>query len=553
MKKIFIGILVLCAVVVLGFAGYRGYAIWNQQQLIRQANECLLQDNLPGAMIALRNLLAIDHLNYAACRLMGDLAEKNHSDQVVEWRRRLVQIEPESFTNRLMLARSASQYGDFAMAQRSLDGVSAADKQTAIFHQTQGEVALASQRLDDAQAQLTEAEQLDPNNPRLSFELATVRLFSTNASIAAQGLASLQHLATNPSVRMDSLRQLAEDALRHTNTAQALAYSRQVLAETNAEFSDRLVELDLLRLAQDPRQSEFLTRLQGESSTSPLKSYQLGKWLLANSKPERTLAWIQNLPASTRTNLPLPLLETDCRMLLKDWKGLLTTLSAQSWGANECGRLIACLRAYKELGQISSAKITWFQALKSANNQPMQLQELLEACTRWNWPAEQLEVLWTIVNNYPDNTRALQVLVGRLYAEGQTHALMSLSSQALLEHPNELGLMNNLAATALLLEAWEKKPHQIAREIYTRCPTNANYMVTYAYSLMVQKHPADALKIMEQINPVQLEEPGTAAYYGLILNAVGQREKALHYMNLALQGRLLPEERKLVERAKGYK
>ena len=551
MKKLFVVILGLCLVAVLGFAGYRGYSIWTQKRLMRTTHEYLEKGNLQGALLSLRNVLELNPHNLEACRLMGDFAELMHSDQVIEWRRRVVEIDPESLTNRLVLARTAIGFGDVATAQKTLDGVSANGKKTSLFYQIEGLVALANRRLDLAEAQFVEALKLEPNNPGLQLNLALIRLQGSNPQAAAAGRTTLQNLTANPAIRCEAWRQLAMDAVGHTNFEQALTYSRQVLAETNASFNDRLLHLDLLRITQDARQPAFLARLQGECTTNSAAAYQLGKWLLANSKPETTLAWVKTLPATTRTNLPVPLLETDCHLLLKDWSGLLTSLTGQYWGRLECVRLVSCVRAYKELGQATSAKTTWIQALKATGNQAGQLQQLMDAATRWKWPAEQEEILWAVVNHYPDDMGALQALSGQLCSEGQTRALMKLSSQALQGHQNNLELMNNVAVTALLLEAWEKKPHELAREVYTRCPTNASYISTYAFSQLLQKKPADALKTMEQIKPEQLEKPGLAAYYGVILHAAGKQEQARHYLELAAKATLLPEERKLVERATG--
>ena len=160
--------------------------------------------------------------------------------------------------------------------------------------------------------------------------------------------------------------------------------------------------------------------------------------------------------------------------------------------------------------------------------------------------------MWAVVNHYPDDMEALRALSAQLCGEGRTRALMTLSSQALQAHKNNLELMNNVAVTAMLLEAWEKKPHELARDVYTRCPTNASYISTYAYSQLLQKHPADALKTMEQIKPEQLEKPGLAAYYGVILDVAGKRDRARHYLDLALKATLLPEEQKLVDLARRH-
>ena len=102
----------------------------------------------------------------------------------------------------------------------------------------------------------------------------------------------------------------------------------------------------------------------------------------------------------------------------------------------------------------------------------------------------------------------------------------------------------------MLLQAWEKKPHELAREVYQKGTTNSAFVSTYAYSLLVQQKAGEALKIIEQLSPQQLEDTSVAGYYGLVLQANGQREKAKKYFDLTAKAKLLPEEQKLVENAK---
>jgi hypothetical protein len=55
---------------------------------------------------------------------------------------------------------------------------------------------------------------------------------------------------------------------------------------------------------------------------------------------------------------------------------------------------------------------------------------------------------------------------------------------------------------------------------------------------------------MQQLPPKALEDPSIAGYYGLILQATGDRAKARAYLQWASKAKLLPEEQKLFERAK---
>ena len=110
--------------------------------------------------------------------------------------------------------------------------------------------------------------------------------------------------------------------------------------------------------------------------------------------------------------------------------------------------------------------------------------------------------------------------------------------------------MNNLARAALLTESWDNNPLDLAREIYTKSPTNAAFVSTYAYALLAQKQPAEALKTIERLTAEQLQDPSIALYYGLILKATGNAAKAGPYFVIAAKARMLPEEQKLLERAR---
>jgi tetratricopeptide (TPR) repeat protein len=257
------------------------------------------------------------------------------------------------------------------------------------------------------------------------------------------------------------------------------------------------------------------------------------------------------LSPATRTNLPVPMVQADCYIAQKNWTALQTNLAKQNWSDLDCLRLACRARAFKEQNLTSSAKTEWTQAMKAAGNRRELLVQLLNTTGLWNWPQEQEDVLWAIVSSGPRETSAAELLSSRLYAAGRTRSLMTLYGVALRNDPGSPGLMNNLAMTALLLESWDKKPHELAREAYTKAPTNASFASTYAYSLLVQRQGAEALKVMERLPPEALQKPSIAAYYGLVLKATGNAAKAKQCFDLAAKAKLLPEEQKLIDNARG--
>jgi hypothetical protein len=300
------------------------------------------------------------------------------------------------------------------------------------------------------------------------------------------------------------------------------------------------------------RENEFqssLAVLESDAAKDSRKIYELVMWQSATTGPAEALNWLQTLPIETQTNQPAALLAAQCRSALCDWTGLQASLRHQNWAELEFIR-----HAYQSLslrGQdlISSSSIEWQKALTAAKNRKEALLMLYRLATAWNWAGQKEELLWALVRNYPTEKWAAVSLSKTFLVEGRTRSLMALYSQQVNANRLDLSARNNLAMTALLLGAWELRPHDLAREVYRRAQANPAYVSTYAFSLHIQKKDDSALKVLEKLTPQQLEDPAIACYYGLILRASGKVERARKYLGLAANARLLPEERKLVEEA----
>jgi tetratricopeptide (TPR) repeat protein len=534
-----------------GFGSYRGYKIWKQKHLIRQAREFISKGDSPNALLCLRQALQSNSSNVEACRLMATYAELARSPQAVFWRGRLVELEPNSLSNRVALATVALAVGDANLAQSALDGVDGPGRKTALYHKAAGALDITCRRLPEADAHFSEAARLEPANPTSQLNLASLRVQMDQPQTSDQGRAALQALCAYPAVRCDAMRRLILDALHHTNLTSALAWSQKLLQDSNSAFSDRMGHLGILHASTNDQQAAFLAGLQREAANSPVKTYEVAKWLLvATRQPGAALAWMKTLPSTTRTNLPVPMIEADCYMAAKDWTSLQTNLVAQNWADLDCLRRTCLAIAYRELGLAASAKTEWLAAMKGAGGHRELLVQLLATARVWNWPQEQEDVLWAIVNRFPKDQLAAQALTSRLYSAGKTRSLLTLFNLQWQNNRTNLSFMNNLALTAILLEAWEKKPHELAREVYQKGSTNSAFVSTYAYSLLAQQKAGEALRILEQLSPQQLADPAIAGYYGLVLQANGQREKAKKYLDLTAKATLLPEEQKLVDKAR---
>jgi hypothetical protein len=76
------------------------------------------------------------------------------------------------------------------------------------------------------------------------------------------------------------------------------------------------------------------------------------------------------------------------------------------------------------------------------------------------------------------------------------------------------------------------------------------FVSTYAFSLHVQGRSAEGLKLIETLKPARLDDPSVASYYGVLLAASGEKEKAQRYFEKAEKAPILPEEMALISEAR---
>lgn len=533
-----------------GYATYRGYKSVRQTRLVKQARSHMAKSDPKKALLVLQQALRYNPRDVEASRLMADLAEAGGSPAAIVWRSRVADSRSASLEDRLALAQTAMKFGDFASATNALDKVDPAGQKTAAYHNVAGSIAIGARQPAQAERHFVEASRLEPQNPLPQLNLSVIRLYGTNGPALEESRRTLKRISvegTNSALRAQALRELAVDAMRQGQTEAALNLTQQLIGETNSLFQDRLLRLQVLREGKKAEFKPALAAFQAEAASQPVKIYELATWQLANTSVSETLAWLLRLPVGIQTNPPVSLLVAECHVLLKNWAKLQSTVEVQNWGDLDFIRHAFKAHALREQSLTAGAKSEWELCLKAANNQKSSLSMLLRLAASWNWESEGEELLWTIVNRYPDEKWAFQVLNRTLFLNGRTRPLMMLYSQELKRSPTDLAMKNNLAMTALLLEAKELKPHDLAREAYQKAPTNSSYVSTYAFSLYLQGKNSEALKVMQSLKPKDLEDPQVAGYYGLILKATGDKAGAGAYLGWAFRAQMLPEEKKLFE------
>jgi predicted Zn-dependent protease len=453
-------------------------------------------------------------------------------------------------TNRLDWAQTAVKLGDAKSAEDALSGLDEDAKSSARYHKVAAAVAWIQGRKEEAEEHYQKALRLEPGNPSNVLNLGTVGLVSTNAQEAAAARRSLlAFAATNQSYALDALRHLAQEAAKRRNVAEALAYTSRLATNPAATFADKIDHLNLLKVAEKPDASSWLSTLKQQATNSANDVFVLGRWLSRTEGPTNALTWLLSLPQAVQTNPPVPLLISDSQVVTKDWSGLLSTVGEKDWGESEVMRLAFESLARRSLGQTNEADTLWKRARRQSARHLDRLYHLVQQSTAWRWAPERREVLTEIVSEFPRERWAVDLLVNQLAESGATEELEQLVYRLSLTEPSNVKLKAFHARLALLRKNQLPNAHRLAKEAYDRAPDDPVVMSTYAYSLMLQGQSDEAVRLLDNLKPQALQNPWVATCYGFIEAQLGNKKAAREPLERAKSAKLLPEEVELVRQA----
>lgn len=548
-KKTVIFILVMATV---GFAGWFGHKVYQkttEYHLIAEARVYLAKNDERNANLCLQRALQINPYNAETCSLWADMLEAIGSPSGINWRIRAAQLQTNSVSYRLAWAETALRMNDLPSAVQALRGVDAKSRTTVGFHKLAGVLAWDYHGYADAENEFSEALRLEPTNQVVQLNLATVRLFSTNQLVVESARHSLEEVPANSPLHLTSIRYLAADAVAHKSLERALFFSQEIVTDTNANFGDKLSHLKLLRDAGNTGYEAWRSSVTKEAVTSPEKVFALSHWIQLQDSPEKAITWLQALPLTMQTNQPVPLAMTDCLIALKNWNGVLAITDHQDWDELNYYRLALGAFAHRNLTESRRGEADWEKAFQLSSSHLDRLARLNQMTTLWEWSAERKEVLSQILAQFPKEGWAGEQLVALLYADGKTRDLAELLDKMSTANPNDNRLKNNLASVLLLLKSDMEKAHRLASESYGISPKDPFVDCVYAYSLMLQSRPTEAVKVLDQLKPEYLKEPSIAAYYGVVQALAGHKDIARAPLKLAENAHLLPEQLDLVRRA----
>jgi tetratricopeptide (TPR) repeat protein len=528
------------------------YRHWKERRFVTEAQAFMAKGDYANGSLCARQALALNPSNLVACQLMAGVAEMVGSPAVLDWRRRLAEVSPTP-ENRLALAATALRFQQppYPLAVQILDDLRPGTTNMPIFYVVSADLAIRMKELEKAESHFAAAARLDPTNELYRLNLATLRLGSTNAVLAAEGRAVLESLRRSTDFGAVALRSLASDSLRHQDMAAARTWSDELITNPRCTTEDRLQHLDLLLPGQG---LEFMSYLEGlkkgaVTNTNLAEVRGLSTWMIQHDRAGEALQWLTNMPPAVRSQQPVPLAIAETCFALKDWPAVQGFLADKRWADLEFLRFALLSQASVQQKQIAASTL-WRSAVRETGDRLGPQVILLTLADAWQRTEDKEELLWHVYERHPGERWTLQEL-GRLYqAEGNTRGLNKLFGVLAELNPKDIEVNNNFAATSLLLKVNVNKALELAKELYMERPDHAVIASTYAFALHLRGNTREGLAVFQKLKPEALDDPSVAAYYGILLSASGQPALAKKYLDLAQPAKLLPEEKQLLETAR---
>jgi len=538
--------------VAMGWLGRTPYHHYKERHSLKQAQAFFAHGDYRNALLSASLALALNPSNAPACHIMADLADLSQSPAGLDWHRRLVELQPTT-ENKLALAAAGLHYQNapFPLTEQILGDLAPTATNLVAFQNVSVEMAFKMNDLTAAQVHLEAASRLEPTNQLFRLNLAILRLTSTNADLAALARFQMEQFSSDTNLVAVALRSLVTDRLARNDLPGAESYATQLLATAQVKLSDRLQYLGILQKLRSPELAAQLKYTQSLAGTNGLAAAQVVSWMTANDRRPEAYQWLTNLPPGLQSQWPVRLAYVNYYYTEQDWTGLRRYTSGSNWGETDFLRAAFLSQAWSRLGDGLVADSIWQTAVGEAGGRFSALTDLLDLSRRWQMNESAIDdLLWRIVQNFPRERWAQQDLERRYFAAGNTAKLKQLYTRELAFSPEDISLKNNLAATMLLLKDNLPQAYQLANDAYAQRPEDPVVVSTYAYSLHLQGWTQDGVAALEKLKPESLEQPSVALYYGVLLSALHDTNRAAPFLAMAqAKGQLLPEEIQLLTAA----
>ncbi|MGC2626028.1 MAG: tetratricopeptide repeat protein [Candidatus Udaeobacter sp.] len=536
--------------------GSKLFEDWRERRLLEEATTLLQQGNLSRAAQMAQDLARRHPDSLAALSILADAAERQNLEEAVAWRERIALLLPKDPESQLNLASAALRFGKIDLAREALNRVSPSDRDSAAFHVVAGWLARAEGNLAEQEEQFAAAVRKEPKNDLYQFNLAALQIRSKDADKSKNARDTLERLITTAPYRTGALRALLNDAVERNDRATADSFAQQLQMSPEVTFGDYLLCLNFYQKLDEKKFRRLLEKVKPFAARNASDLASLIDWMNQNGLAGDVVKWVDKLPPAKLSSPPASVAVADAYATMKNWSRLKRWTRSGNWGDAEYLRLAygaiaeRHLRSDNNSSTKSEFETLWQSAAQLSQDVPDHELTLAQLATK-SQLANQAEELWVRVEENPTMRREALDNLRQLYrGKDETTKLYTVLQRLHESSPNEASITADLARLGLNLGENTESSHQLAKEAYDRAPTDVNCAVTYAFSLHRLGRNAEALAIIQSLPADGLHDAHAAVYVALVLVEGNEPERAKDYTKAAENGKLYPEEKKLLEEAK---
>ena len=528
------------------------YEGWHERGLLQKATTLLQEGKFNEAAQMAQELLGRHPDSVSALSILADTAERENLEEAVRWREQIARLLPKDPESQLNLASAALRFGKLDLAREALDRVSPSDRDGAAFHVVAGWLARAEGNFAEQEEQFAAAVKKEPKNDLYQFNLAALQIRSKDTEKIDNARATLERLITVAPYRTGALRALLNDAVERNDRTAADSFAQQLQMSPEVTFGDYLLCLNFYRKLDEKKFRQVLEKVKPFAARNASDLASLIDWMNQNGLAGDVVKWIDKLGTAQLNAPPASVAVADAYATVKNWSRLKRWTRSGNWGDAEYLRLAYGAIAERHL-QSSNApefKTLWQSAAELSSGDPERKLTLARLSTKWQL-ASQAEEFWGRVEENPTMRREALDNLRQLYrAKDETTKLYAVLERLHESSPNEAPITADLARLGLNIGENTERSHQLAKEAYDRAPNDTGCALTYAFSLHRLGRNAEAFAIVQSLPAEQLHDAHSALYVALVLTEGNELAGAKDYITTAENGKLYPEEKKLLEEAK---
>jgi hypothetical protein len=352
---------------------------------------------------------------------------------------------------------------------------------------------------------------------------------------------------------------LLNDAVARNDLGTADNFAQQLQMSPEVTFADYLLCLNFYRKLDERKFRPLLEKVKPFAAHNSSDLASLMDWMNRNGLAADVVKWIDKLPTAQLSSPPTSVAVADAYATVKNWSRLkrwTRTPATMGWGDSEYLRLayqaIATRQSQSRSSGVANTEFEtlWRSAEQLTSDQPEHALALARLASKWDLEKESEKLWQRAAENPPTRREALEAL-RRLYrTKNETGKLYDVLQRLHETSPTEAPITADLARLGLDLEQNPERSYQLAKEAYDRAPNEVNCAVTYAFSLSRLGRNPDGLAIIQNLPHDQLHDQHAAIYVALLLAEAGQLDGAQEYIAAAEDGKIYPEEKKLLDEAK---